>query len=142
MRLARIGFAAIAVTFGWCSYAQALDDTAHHDGSRATRIEQSLRLAPGVAHQQVALLQQDSAAPFATELTAGGNRPHLSGATSLLGDSVGVFPNQSAFSAALAPGGHREQPKAWLMGAVILFLIGYQLRRKHRLLRPYRFHRV
>jgi hypothetical protein len=35
-----------------------------------------------------------------------------------------------------------EPPSAWLMGGVILFLIGYQLRRKHRLLRPYRFHEL
>jgi len=32
-------------------------------------------------------------------------------------------------------------PNAWLMTMVILLLVGYQLRRKHRLLRPHRFHR-
>jgi hypothetical protein len=30
-------------------------------------------------------------------------------------------------------------PNLWLMGGVIVLLIGYQLRRKHRLLRPHRF---
>jgi hypothetical protein len=35
-----------------------------------------------------------------------------------------------------------QAPSAWLMGGVILFLIGYQLRRKHRLLRPYRFYEL
>lgn len=33
----------------------------------------------------------------------------------------------------------QQPPSVWLMGGVILLLIGYQLRRKHRLLRPHRF---
>jgi hypothetical protein len=33
----------------------------------------------------------------------------------------------------------QQQPSVWLMGGIILLLIGYQLRRKHRLLRPHRF---
>jgi len=32
-----------------------------------------------------------------------------------------------------------QQPSLWLMGGVILVLLGYQLRRKHRFLRPHRF---
>lgn len=35
-----------------------------------------------------------------------------------------------------------QAPSAWLMVAVTLLLIGYQLRRKHRLLRPHRFHEL
>lgn len=35
-----------------------------------------------------------------------------------------------------------EPPRAWLMSIVVLLLIGYQLRRKHRLLRPHRFHQI
>jgi hypothetical protein len=35
-----------------------------------------------------------------------------------------------------------QPPNMWLMGGVILLLIGYQLRRKHRLLRPHRFHEL
>jgi hypothetical protein len=41
----------------------------------------------------------------------------------------------ATFSSPSAP----QQPSVWLMGGIILLLIGYQLRRKHRLLRPHRF---
>ncbi len=44
--------------------------------------------------------------------------------------------------AALVPQVAEPTPSFWLMGAVTVFLIGYQLRRKHRLLRPHRFHEL
>jgi hypothetical protein len=43
---------------------------------------------------------------------------------------------------ALVPQVAEQPPSFWLMGAVTVFLIGYQLRRKHRLLRPHRFHEL
>ena len=42
----------------------------------------------------------------------------------------------------LVPPVTEQPPSFWLMGAVTVFLIGYQLRRKHRLLRPHRFHEL
>jgi hypothetical protein len=45
-------------------------------------------------------------------------------------------------AAALVPQVVEQPPSFWLMGAVTLFLIAYQLRRKHRLLRPHRFHEL
>lgn len=44
--------------------------------------------------------------------------------------------------AALVPQVAEPTPSFWLMGALTVFLIGYQLRRKHRLLRPHRFHEL
>jgi hypothetical protein len=45
-------------------------------------------------------------------------------------------------AAALVPQVVEQPPSFWLMGAVTLFLLAYQLRRKHRLLRPHRFHEL
>lgn len=48
----------------------------------------------------------------------------------------------SSQATALVPQVAEQPPSFWLMGAVALFLIAYQLRRKHRLLRPHRFHEL
>ena len=57
--------------------------------------------------------------------------------TQRLGSSQSNAANAASFDATA-----ERPPSAWLMVAVALLLIGYQLRRKHRLLRPHRFHEL
>jgi len=99
--------------------------------------------AYGFNSADLARLQSDLVAPLAAESNAGGNRLHLATATPLFGERVGGSQSHAAVAAAsFATTPPEQRPSLWLMGGVILLLIGYQLRRKHRLLRPYRFHRV
>jgi hypothetical protein len=70
----------------------------------------------------------------ATQMVAGKTQVSLEGA------SLGGEPRSSARTSSSAAGGMNDSmPSGWLMAIVTVLLIGHQLRRKHRFLRPQRF---
>lgn len=73
---------------------------------------------------------------FSSQRATSADRIHLAYAP------MPLRPMRSADPVALAPQVAEQPPSFWLMGGVTLFLIAYQLRRKHRLLRPHRFHEL
>lgn len=68
-------------------------------------------------------------------------RIHLAFATPPLSPTL-VASRDNLSPGSFSVGTPEQPPSFWLMGAVALFLIAYQLRRKHRLLRPHRFHEL
>jgi hypothetical protein len=81
--------------------------------------------------------------PLANNGSRDSGRLQLAAAMPLVGNGTVSGHTQAAVAAASFTSSPPDQaPSAWLMGGVTLLLIGYQLRRKHRLLRPHRFHQV
>ena len=73
-----------------------------------------------------------------TQMVAGKNHQ-----VSLEGATLGGEPRSSARSSSSAAGGMNDSvPSGWLMALVAVLLIGHQLRRKHRFLRPHRFNNL
>ncbi len=143
MRLRKIGVAAVAAGFCWCSGAYALDAAPRAAASPVVSTDQLLLPANNFKSTDLARLQSGLVGPLASEASLGSNRIHLAAATPIFGERMSGSQSQAAVAAAAFATTPPEQPpSAWLMGGVILLLIGYQLRRKHRLLRPHRFHRV
>jgi hypothetical protein len=69
----------------------------------------------------------------ATQMVGGKTQVRLDGA-SLRGETRSSLRSSSA-----AGGMNDSMPSGWLMALVTVLLIGHQLRRKHRFLRPQRF---
>jgi hypothetical protein len=69
----------------------------------------------------------------ATQMVGGAAQVRLDGAT-LGGDARG-----SSRTSSTTRGMNDSVPSGWLMALVTVLLIGHQLRRKHRFLRPQRF---
>ena len=69
----------------------------------------------------------------ATQMVGGAAQVRLDGAT-LVGDA-----RASSRSSSSTRGMNDSVPSGWLMALVTVLLIGHQLRRKHRFLRPHRF---
>jgi hypothetical protein len=69
-------------------------------------------------------------------------RTHLAFATPPIPSALGASRQANTGSTSFSVHQTEQPPSFWLMGCVILFLIAYQLRRKHRLLRPHRFHEL
>jgi hypothetical protein len=53
-----------------------------------------------------------------------------------------TVPGLQSDSGTFAATKSEQPPSLWLMGSIIVFLIAYQLGRKHKLLRPHRFHEL
>lgn len=61
---------------------------------------------------------------------------------SLEGARIGGEPRSSRASSSSSAGINESVPSGWLMALVAVLLIGHQLRRKHRFLRPQRFNNL
>nr|WP_298728856.1 hypothetical protein [uncultured Steroidobacter sp.] len=115
MRLIRLALAFVAVSISWAATATpAINSTVN--GPIA---------APAAATTQMVAAH--------TQVRIDGNG--LSG--NLTGNLNG---SDSRTSSGTAPGGMDDPiSRGWLMALVTVLLIGHQLRRKHRFLRPHRF---
>jgi hypothetical protein len=112
MRLIRLAVALVAISSSWAALANpALNNTVI--GSASTT----------AATQAVAGATQAS-----LDVAALGSEPRrsLSRSSSTRSSSASARMNDSV-------------PSGWLMALVTVLLIGHQLRRKHRFLRPHRF---
>lgn len=141
MRLRIVGSAVAAAAMGWLSCAHALTDLPRASGSQAASSDVFVSPASAFTATDLASLQADLMSPLPKE--NGTQRIHLVSAAPLVTDRTVARQAQAAVAAAsFASAPPDRPPSAWLMVGVTLLLIGYQLRRKHRLLRPHRFHRI
>lgn len=116
MRLIRLALAVMAVSFSWAAMANpAVNNSVAGSVSGTVGTTAATQMVGGAA--QVRL---DGKSLGGTGLTGESRR------SSLASSSVGGINNSSV-------------PSGWLMALVTVLLIGHQLRRKHRFLRPHRF---
>jgi hypothetical protein len=110
MRLIRLALAVMAVSFSWAAMA---NPAVNNSVSGTVSTTAATQMVGGAA--QVRL---DGAALSGTALTGDARASSRNSSTTGMNDSV---------------------PSGWLMALVTVLLIGHQLRRKHRFLRPQRF---
>jgi len=124
MRLMSLALAVMAVSFSWVASANP-----------ALNSSVSGTVGPTSATQMVA--GQSSAATVASVANLSNrNRAQVNlDSVSLRGDSRSQSRSQSSGSGI----NDSSVPSGWLMALVTVLLIGHQLRRKHRFLRPQRF---
>lgn len=120
MRLIKLALAVVAVSSSWAAMANpAIDNSVSASVSGTVGSSAATHLVAGQA--QVRL---DGRANVQTVLGGGDN--HSSG-------------HSSASRSTSTNGMEDSIPRGWLMALVTVLLIGHQLRRKHRFLRPQRF---
>lgn len=121
MRLIKLALALVAVSFSWAAMANPAVNS---------NISGSIAGTVGVA-------AVSSAA--AGQMVAGQAQARLDGG---LGANLGANMSGSdarKHSRSSSAGMDESMPRGWLMLLVAVLLIGHQLRRKHRFLRPQRF---
>jgi hypothetical protein len=130
MRLIRLAVAIVAVSVSWAAMANpALNSNV--SGSIAGTVGATMAGSVG--------------SNAATQMVAGTAQARLDGALTPNGLTHNLGANLSgndarANSRSSTAGGMDESlPRGWLMALVTVLLIGHQLRRKHRFLRPHRF---
>ena len=109
MRLIRLALAVMAVSFSWAA------------------------LANPAVNNGVGSVSGTVSTTAATQMVGGAAQVRLDGA-SLSGDARASHRTSSTTGAM-----NESVPSGWLMALVTVLLIGHQLRRKHRFLRPQRF---
>jgi hypothetical protein len=113
MRLIRLALAVVAVSFSWSALANPAVNSSVSGTVSTTAATQMV----GVG--SAAQVRLDGAALSSTALSGEGRASSRS-------SSASRSMNESV-------------PSGWLMALVTVLLIGHQLRRKHRFLRPQRF---
>lgn len=111
MRLIRLALAVMAVSFSWAAMAN-----------------------PAVNNSVSGSVSGTVSTTAATQMVGGAAQVRLDGA-GLNGDAR----RASSRSSTTTRGMNESVPSGWLMALVTVLLIGHQLRRKHRFLRPQRF---
>jgi hypothetical protein len=111
MRLIKLALAVMAVSVNWAAMAN-----------------------PAVSNTINGSVSGTVSTTAATQMVGGAAQVRLDG-TRLHGDAR-TSSRASATSTGL---GDSSVPSGWLMALVTVLLIGHQLRRKHRFLRPHRF---
>ncbi len=109
MRLIKLALAVMAVSFSWAAMAN-----------------------PAV-NNGVGSVSGTVSTTAATQMVGGAAQVRLDGA-GLSGDA-----RASSRASSTTRGMNQSMPSGWLMALVTVLLIGHQLRRKHRFLRPQRF---
>jgi 4-hydroxybenzoate polyprenyltransferase len=141
MRLRIVGPAFVAAGLGWLSCANALTDLPRSSGAPVASTDAFVMPASGFTSTDIANFQADLMSPPPRD--QGAQRIHLATAAPIVTERTATSQAQAALAAAAFASSTTDRPpSAWLMIGVTLLLIGYQLRRKHRLLRPHRFHRI
>lgn len=116
MRLIRLALAVMAVSVSWAAMAN-----------------------PVVTNSVSGSVSGTVSTTAATQMVGGAAQVRLDG-TRLTGTSLSGDGRASSRAASTAGGMNDSSvPSGWLMALVMVLLIGHQLRRKHRFLRPQRF---
>lgn len=109
MRLIRLALAVMAVSFSWAAMAN-----------------------PAVSNSVSGSVSGTVSTTAATQMVGGAAQVRIDGAT--LGTDA-----RGSRASSTSRGMNDSVPSGWLMALVTVLLIGHQLRRKHRFLRPQRF---
>ena len=116
MRLIRLALAVMAVSISWAASAN-----------------------PAVNNSVSGSVSGTVSTTAATQMVGGAAQVRLDGA-SLHGATLSGDARASSRGSSTAVGMNDSSvPSGWLMALVTVLLIGHQLRRKHRFLRPHRF---
>ena len=114
MRLIRLALAVMAVSFSWAAMAN-----------------------PAVNNSVSGSVSGTVSTTAATQMVGGAAQARLDGAG--LSGNLNRDGRASSRSSSTTRGMNESVPSGWLMALVTVLLIGHQLRRKHRFLRPQRF---
>lgn len=154
MRLNRLALALVAVSSSWAAMANPAINS-NISGSIAGTVGASVVATTAVsptattwgASQNQARLDSNLGANLSANLNGSlsanlGPNMNGQGARSHSGSPIARSSLTSASLSGSAPnavGMEDSIPRGWLMALVAVLLIGHQLRRKHRFLRPHRF---
>jgi hypothetical protein len=116
MRLIRLALAVIAVSLSWAALANPAVNS-NVSGAIAGTVGATVGTAA------------------ATQMVAGQTQARIDGALHP-NMTTGLGASRSSSSTAAID---ESMPRGWLMALVTVLLIGHQLRRKHRFIRPHRF---
>lgn len=127
MRLIRLALALVAVSFSWAALANPAVNS-NVSGSIAGTVGAAVVSTTAASHMVAGQGQVRLEGGLGANLS--GNDARSRSRSSLTGSSLGG-----------STGGGMDEsiPRGWLMALVTVLLIGHQLRRKHRFLRPHRF---
>jgi hypothetical protein len=118
MRLIRLALALVAMSTSWAASANPAVNS-NVSGSIAGAVGASVVSSTAAA-----------------QVVSGQSQVRLDGG---LGSNLGGSDARSRSRSSSAGGIDESVPRGWLMALVAVLLIGHQLRRKHRFLRPHRF---
>lgn len=130
MRLIRLALALVAVSVSWAAMANPAVNS-NVSGSIAGTVGATMAGSVGTN--------------AATQMVAGNAQVRLDGGltnnlgANLNGNDARKHSSSSLARSSTAGGMDDSMPRGWLMALVAVLLIGHQLRRKHRFLRPHRF---
>ena len=136
MRLSKIGMSSTLIVS--CTLVSSLANAAPQRGDfGSVAAESTMMSATTLVDARAERFASSLVPEFSEQQSTPVDRIHLAYAP------IPMSPVRRAVEpAALVSQVAEPAPSFWLMGAVTVFLIGYQLRRKHRLLRPHRFHEL
>jgi hypothetical protein len=120
MRLIRLALAVTAVSFSFAAVANPAVNS---------------NVSGSIAGSVGATMAGSVASNAATQMVAGNAQVRLDGGLGQLGGNDA----RSSSRSSSAKGMDDSMSRGWLMALVTVLLIGHQLRRKHRFLRPHRF---
>ena len=123
MRLIKLALALVAVSSTWAAWANPAINS-NVSGSIAGAVGASV-----------------VGTTAATQMAAGQKQARLDGGLrNNLGNNLGSRDARAHSNSSSSAGGMDDSmPRGWLMALVTVLLIGHQLRRKHRFIRPQRF---
>lgn len=143
--LGKTRWAAVAASCLLSGYVFAADVRGAELAGSVSNSDSVLARANTLAEAGAGRIQSGFVDDFAEQarLAREGKRIHMAFASPTLTPRLApaqhsTAPASNSFEAEVT----EQRPNMWLMGGVILLLIGYQLRRKHRLLRPHRFNEL
>lgn len=139
MRLSTFGLVMVTVSYGWL-YGNGLAAQERLSDIKESTPDAAYVLAR-VADTSIPRLESEFTDYIAgpMEQSLQGTRFHQALATPLLPKRTVGTPLGAT---AIVSDSGRQPPSSWMMAAVIVLLIAYQLRRKHRFLRPLRFNEL
>lgn len=137
MRLCKMGLSSTLVGLAMsCALWSAVANAAAQRSDFGVAASESTMMGLTLADARAERFAADLVPDFSNQNATPAERIHLAYAAPI--SSI----RSASDAAALVPQVAEQPPSFWLMGAVTLFLIAYQLRRKHRLLRPHRFNEL
>ena len=136
MRLSKIGLSSTLIV-SWVLLSPLAHAAPQRSDFSGVAAESTMMSATTLVDARAERFAASLVPEFSEQRATPVDRIHLAYAPTAIGP-VG----RASEPAALVPQVAEQPPSFWLMGALTVFLIGYQLRRKHRLLRPHRFHEL
>jgi hypothetical protein len=133
MRLIRLALALVAVSVSWAAGANPAFNNKVHGTINGAAVNGAMTANVGAANMGASVVGGQAQA----RLDGGLGSSNKLGSSNLRSSNLAA----NGASSGSSPTGAMDEsiPRGWLMALVAVLLIGHQLRRKHRFLRPQRF---